>query len=164
MAYKRAIWILDGQLYLDYLDQCLQTLVYKHPWLAKEDCKHTSYFQEWSLLEQVQQWRFIPTTRRDALINWIIRKELEQNFYLGIRNHLHVPEFAEVHNFLSTHFDLAKHTYVHLQIPRFYGYIETRFAERLGGSIMLEVEFETLQPRSHANRNYTARDAQQLNH
>ncbi len=144
MPYTRAVWILDGLFYLTYLEECFIKMSNQFPWLSES--KSVEYKWDWrSSASKI----FEESTRKDALINWIIREELERCYLLSIRNHIRVPEFEQIHNKLEVEFGLSKNTLRYLLIPKIYGDVDSRFVSRINAAIIIEHELEQPPIRRH---------------
>lgn len=141
MRVKRAVWILDGLFYIQYLEECFQKILDTHPWLIQPyDSPSRQGNWNWRAEINTDRSSVLPT-RRDGLINWIIREELEKRYYLGVQNHISIQEFEEIHHRLVNEFDLELHTWRFLPVPRIRNYVETQFAERVNGTLVLELQF-----------------------
>lgn len=118
MNYLRTVWVLDVFDYLTHIDQALDALVLRYGWLG--EISRTDLHGDWTDIIRLQEERE-HKTRRDYLIDWIIREEIHEAHYIQTNQHHRNAEFMKIHHELLHHFDLRQHTYNCLLMPTFYG-------------------------------------------
>lgn len=114
--YRKTVWVIDIHEYLTYLEGCLDTLANKYPWLLDK----TPVDRGW---REYLPYAVEPNrTQRDFLLDWIIRQEMHEVFYLWASNHYHSSDYDEVHNTLVANFDIHTRAAHDIFIPNIYGY------------------------------------------
>ena len=109
MAYKKTVWVIDIFDYLTFINECLDQLSFKYPWLRL--CSTGGWFD-----------REVNTEQREDLIDWIIRQQIHEMFYLWPTNHYRSFDCEHVHAELVAHFPLHTRTRHDIFIPNMYCY------------------------------------------
>lgn len=139
MRYKKTVWVIDLYDYLTYLDECLDQLVPQYPWLSDK----TPINKGWSW-EHATQVTEDDRTQRDFLLDWIIRQEVHEMFYMWASNHYHHSDYEDLHNKLVSQFDIHQRAYRDIFIPNFYGYGDLHPGRIFRHHCWLYVECEVL--------------------
>lgn len=129
-----AVWILDCTNFLNYLEEILPPFVEKYPWL-----KSQSRHQRWDWKGSVLQMEYPhPLSQKDALINWIIREQLNNLYLFQIQDHHYSDEYYRIMNTMQCHCDLDRMVRLLLPIPRTTGYAELKLVQRVSGALIIE--------------------------
>lgn len=135
MAYRKTIWMLDIHDYLIYIQQYLDQLVPRHPWLAMA-----------APIDKHWRWLYSSNnetlTQRDCLIDWIVREEIHQSLYLRASNHYPQEEFQLVYDWLVSNTELSYRTHHDIFIPKFYGDLHPGRVWRQSSWLYFECEVE----------------------
>ena len=143
MSAITTVWVLDIHPYLEYLEECFETLGKEFPWLASQT--RGIYGTHWKDLQEPVSY-----TPREDLINWILHKELHEVFLLPTDYPSPNQLFEQAYNRLVCYFDLNWHTSVHLFIPNFYGEMTSQQIHRQGNWLYLENEINLYEKKQHA--------------
>lgn len=144
MRLTRTIWVLDINDYLTYIEQCLNQIAFRYPWITDNSPIDRNW--RWKDAYRVDD----PTSQREELINWIITQELYEVFYICPAMHVQRhPEFSRVHNELVCHFDLHDRTGKQVFIPKFYGDIQTHSITRQACWLYIESDVSQTQLGNH---------------
>lgn len=117
MTLRKTVWVIDVYDYLALLEECLNQLVPKYPWLADR----SSIDSRWNWMYSVKA-SDRERTQRDFLIDWLIRQEIHEMFYLWAENHHRSTDYEIIHHELLTRFDLHTRTVHGIFIPHMYGH------------------------------------------
>lgn len=144
MQLQKSVWVIDINDYLVYLEECLDQLSSRWPWLT--DHQPIDLHWHWQDAYRIGQ----NPTQRSELIDWIIQQEIYDVFYLNRPPSTYHPDFHIVHNHLVEEFDLHLYTGRFIFIPKFYGDVFTQQIHRQSCWLYIECEVDKPQYSDYA--------------
>lgn len=139
MPFKRSVWILDIYDFLKHLESVLPRCAHRFPWVLDATPIDQNY--PWTATQHFRT----STAQRDVWIDWVVRRQLAEVYYIEQFRVESQPEFEALLNYLREYEDFERQVRYYFYFPTILGDIHTHAIYRQSSWLYVELTFDTNQ-------------------